>query len=337
MPTNLDALLRYHTINHCLQQRSRKWGWEDLANACADYADEVAPRDSRSIPSKRTIQNDIKVMRSGDLGYFAPIGTENGCYFYQEPNFSIKNATLRKVDIQNIALATKVLGQYKGFGFFEDLQAVFSRFESRVELHFNHQVQDKIQFESAIEMVGQSFLKDLLESILSQTPVKVAYQKFTQTDKTTHVFHPYLLKEYNSRWYVLGFSEQRQRLATFALDRIASLERLELHSYLPNTLFNPATYFSNTIGVTYWGQKIERILVKVDLLHLPYVLTKPLHHSQIRLQNSGDGVLFEYQLVLNPELESMLMALIDRVEVLEPLTLRASLRQKLADSFKKHL
>ena len=34
MPVNLDALIRYHIIDNCLQNQFRKWSWEDLSNAC---------------------------------------------------------------------------------------------------------------------------------------------------------------------------------------------------------------------------------------------------------------------------------------------------------------
>lgn len=89
MPVNLDALLRYHTINNCLQRRCKKWTWEELANACAQYADEVAYRDSRNIPSKRTIQNDIKTMRYGALGYYAPLlkPKPDGKYFRSQRSY----------------------------------------------------------------------------------------------------------------------------------------------------------------------------------------------------------------------------------------------------------
>jgi hypothetical protein len=41
MPVNLDALIRYHTIDQCLQNRFKKWTCEDLAKACFESLDEV--------------------------------------------------------------------------------------------------------------------------------------------------------------------------------------------------------------------------------------------------------------------------------------------------------
>lgn len=159
MPVNLDALLRYHTIDLCLQNRFKKWTWEDLANACAAYALEVAPRTSRSTPSKRTIQNDIKLMRSADLGYFAPIKNVGGNYFYEGDNYSIKNVTLNRHDVEQISLAAKVLGQYKGFNFFNDLNEIYEKFESRLQVKLSDDLQKYIQFESAQELKGATISK----------------------------------------------------------------------------------------------------------------------------------------------------------------------------------
>ena len=41
MPVNLDALIRYHTIDQCLQNHFKKWTCEDLAKACFEALDEV--------------------------------------------------------------------------------------------------------------------------------------------------------------------------------------------------------------------------------------------------------------------------------------------------------
>jgi len=47
MPTNLDALPRYHTIDRCVQSRFRAWTWEDLSAACFEALDEIRYRNIR--------------------------------------------------------------------------------------------------------------------------------------------------------------------------------------------------------------------------------------------------------------------------------------------------
>ena len=330
MPINLDALLRYHTINHCLQQRGKKWTWEDLANACADYAGEVAYRESRNIPSKRTIQNDIKTMRSGDLGYFAPIKSSEGKYFYEDLNYSIKNATLNNTDLQSIALACKVLGQYKGFDFFTDLNQIFQKFESHIQIKLNENIQQFIDFEKDEEAVGTQYLKLILDAIGDKQTLNISYQKFHDSETKQHVLYPYLLKEYAGRWYVLGWHQQRQSIATLALDRIKTI----VSSTQPyeHKNFDAETYFAHTIGITFMGGKAEEIVLEVEHDFAPYLVTKPLHISQKIVAQNNKCTTFSYQLVINQELENLLMSHINHLKLLSPASLKQSLLAKIKKS-----
>ncbi|UPT67301.1 MAG: hypothetical protein M0D57_00975 [Sphingobacteriales bacterium JAD_PAG50586_3] len=83
MPINKHALIRYKTIDNCLQNRFRKWTLDDLIEACADALYEYEGI-TKGI-SRRTIQMDIQIMRSEKLGYNAPITvTDKKFYSYSE-------------------------------------------------------------------------------------------------------------------------------------------------------------------------------------------------------------------------------------------------------------
>lgn len=71
MPQNKNALIRYKTIDKCLQNKYRLWTLEDLIEACSDALYEYEGKDVAV--SKRTVQLDIQTMRSEKLGYNAPI------------------------------------------------------------------------------------------------------------------------------------------------------------------------------------------------------------------------------------------------------------------------
>ena len=78
MPINRNALIRYKTIDNCLQNRFRKWTLEDLIEACSDALYEYEGIDKGI--SKRQVQKDIQIMRSEKLGYNAPIIVEENKY-----------------------------------------------------------------------------------------------------------------------------------------------------------------------------------------------------------------------------------------------------------------
>ena len=87
MPANLNALIRYKTIDVCLSNRHRQWTIKDLMVACSDSLSEH--RGMGSGVSERTLRDDIRVMRSNILGFNAPIKQRDGQYFYSDPSFSI--------------------------------------------------------------------------------------------------------------------------------------------------------------------------------------------------------------------------------------------------------
>ncbi|MGK6352727.1 helix-turn-helix transcriptional regulator [Parapedobacter sp. DT-150] len=329
MPTNLDALLRYHTIDRCLQNRFRKWTWEDLSEACFEALDEIRYRDSKVGVSKRTIENDIRIMRSDILGYNAPIVCEKGQYRYSDPEYSIKNASLKTADVFNISIAAKILGHYKGFNLHDDLSEIVTRVETKLQVAEYDDAQRVIQFEGIPPSKGQEFLKPFADAITQRTVLKLHYQRFDKPGPWEHVLHPYLLKEYRNRWYLLGFNPKVDKITTYALDRIVGYEPLPEVKYITNIALNPDEYFRHTIGITYTGEPPIRIRLFVKQDFIPYLETQPLHASQRRVGERTDGAVYELEVVNNPELQTLLLGFADIITVEEPAVLRNQLGQRL--------
>lgn len=96
MPANLNALIRYKTIDQCLSNSYRQWTIADLTEACSS-----ALRESRGIQgiSERTIKEDIRVMRSDILGFNAPIVQQDGHYSYEYTTYSIWNVSVSETEL----------------------------------------------------------------------------------------------------------------------------------------------------------------------------------------------------------------------------------------------
>ncbi|MBN2864139.1 MAG: hypothetical protein JXN62_13310 [Bacteroidales bacterium] len=88
MPTNLNALIRYKTINDCLST-GRKYTIEELMEACSEALGEY--RGKYTGVSERTLRDDLRVMRSEILGINAPIVQEQGKYFYSDRGFHLNS------------------------------------------------------------------------------------------------------------------------------------------------------------------------------------------------------------------------------------------------------
>jgi hypothetical protein len=103
MPANLNALIRYKTINSCLYGGKRRWSIDELRERCSEALAEN--RGKYTGVSERTTRDDLRIMRSDILGFNAPIKQEGGLYFYSDPGYSI--LSLR---ITDAGLAEQIFG-----------------------------------------------------------------------------------------------------------------------------------------------------------------------------------------------------------------------------------
>jgi hypothetical protein len=97
MPSNLNALIRYKTIDKCLSNPYRKWSIEDLIEACSSALKEYRGIYTRI--SERTVREDLRIMRSDILGFNAPIVQQEGKYRYEDPDYSIFNVSIHETGL----------------------------------------------------------------------------------------------------------------------------------------------------------------------------------------------------------------------------------------------
>ena len=60
----------------------------------------------------------------------------------------------------------------------------------------------------------------LFNAIVDKQPRKLSYQSFKQDRKEIIVVHPYYLKQYNKRWFLIAWNEDKGFLANYAFDRL---------------------------------------------------------------------------------------------------------------------
>lgn len=97
MPTNLNALIRYKTIDRCLRNKQIKWSIERLREECTEALGEF--RGVYKSVSERTLRDDLRIMKSEILGFNAPITCRNGLYSYSNNNYSIFNTTVHEKEL----------------------------------------------------------------------------------------------------------------------------------------------------------------------------------------------------------------------------------------------
>lgn len=97
MPVNLNALIRYKTIDECLSNKNLKCTINVLIEKCSEKLSES--QGLYTGVSERTIRNDIRILRSDILGFNAPIIIKEGVYIYEDIDFTIFGRPIKELDL----------------------------------------------------------------------------------------------------------------------------------------------------------------------------------------------------------------------------------------------
>lgn len=330
MPVNKQALIRYQTIDRCLQNRQRRWTLEDLMDACSDALYQYEGRNEGV--SRRTVQLDIQNMRSDKLGYNAPIVVEDQKYYtYATPGYTIYRSDIGPQELDTLSDVAAVLDQFSGFDHFRELATLTERLRHKVYQHRQGGPRSYIHFEKNELLTGLEHLAPLHQLLRQQVPLAVVYQSFQARQAATMLVYPYLLKEYRNRWFLLCGTRQGRQLITLALDRIKSYEARPGEPFFDIQNYDLSRHYDDVIGVTRaLNQRPAKVVLRAGPLDAPYILTKPLHPSQrVERREDSGAMIFSIQVVLNLELEREILGFGEGVEVLSPRILRKRMTDRL--------
>ncbi|TDX86851.1 helix-turn-helix transcriptional regulator [Epilithonimonas xixisoli] len=324
MSSNKNALIRYKTLDKCLKNKFKKYTLEDLIDECSEALFEFEGKES--FVSKRTVQLDLQNMRSEKFGYEAPIEVyERRYYRYSDPEYSIHQISVNENDLKAMNNAVQILKQFKDFSMFKDMNGVIQKLEDSIQSTNQKSI---IHLDKNEQLKGLEHIDTLYGSILNKKVLKICYKSFKAREMNILTVHPQLLKEYNNRWFLICF--HKNSMMNLALDRMEEIEIDEKTEYIDKD-FNSDRYFGEVIGVTVSEtQRPKNVIFKVISKHVPYVKTKPFHHSQEIIEEDETGTTFKICVQLNFELERMILGMGEFITVLAP----RKLKQRIARSLK---
>lgn len=320
MPVNKNAHDRYLIIDKCLQRHYRTWTIKDLLAAVKEESGESV--------CERTLKGDLQQMKKLD-GYNAPIAySARQGYHYAEPGYSIRNTPLTTADLMVLHQSLHPLKSLQGLGLADELNELINRLEQHlpVDEPYNTQV---LQLEAAPNYTGIEHLKCLYKAVVDKVTLRIEYKPYRLANARTEEVHPYLLKAFNGRWYLIACNEANQgEIKNYALDRIKNIGESQ-------TAFRPCTidlnaYFASLIGVTIpHNSYIETIRLFISSGRAPYLLSKLIHSSQVVVNETAEGIEIELRLIVNQELKTTLLSYGPDVKVLYPDSLRRSIQKLL--------
>jgi len=332
-----EQFIRYKALDRCFRDVDGRCTIDDLIDACSK-AVRNHRFDSEITVARRTVEKDIEEFRHRYGVKFAklpPYGRKMR-YQYEDTNFTIMNELL-----SDVALEKEILDNVLDYlALYEDVPQykwLYLLLQQRANGIQSDQTQ-AIEFQNNPDLMGMEHFGELLDAIVKQRPLVIRYQKFG-ADPVEKRVHPYQLKQYNDRWFLIAHEEGPYTLSNYPLDRIKGISVLDV-PFQPCKV-DLTEYFEDNIGVSVnESDPVEEVLIRIyDEKTYDYIETKPLHGSQRLVHNlcDADTKFIKLKVRVNYELMSKILAFGSAVEVIAPEGLRERIKMNVEGMFERYI
>ena len=347
MPATKNVMTRLKILDELLSSRYHNYSLDDLTEEVSNRLCDIDSKSNGVV--RRTIEKDIYYLEKGgsflaDIERYMASGYNREkqksftkqCLRYANPSFSIFKKEMSDDEAYLLREAISMLGQFDGLPNLEALEGL------RIGLGVKRNERKIISLaKNPIEK--KNILGELFTAISQKQVIELHYHKFQEADNKLMVnVHPYLLKEYNRRWYLFAAAESDGKFLCFSLDRIDSVIPQTSHRYLEYE-GDINERFEDIIGVTLNDGPVLQIVFWVSDLSKDYVETKPLHESQKHIKVELEeklkkeypilrgGRFFQIDCIDNYELIRELSSFGKELLVLQPSSIREKVAKRVAD------
>lgn len=315
MKQGKSAFRRYKVIDGLLRNNLRRYPtMEDIIEACWEKLDYR--------PSKETIQKDIACMKCPyPDGFDAPIEyirAERG-YVYTNAGYSLSGMAIRPEDRETINEAVEVIRAIGGTKISEKFGHAIERlFSTTLEEGQGDNRHPILQTMRPPQSRGFEHFDLFYNACREQQPVSFIHFSYKKRTFKPVIIHPFLIKEFENRWYVIGYSETHEEVRTFGLDRIS--EPLSLKSkYMRTDLDVVQDYLQQVYGVfPIPAATLETIEILVSELGTHYLQAYPLHETQVITKHSEGTSTISYRLIPSIELCRFFLSQGRHIEIMQP-------------------
>lgn len=334
MPVNKNAYIRYRIIDACLRDKENSFPTKEyIIKKCRERADSEV--------SDSTFEKDIQAMRKQNVpGFFAPIKYDkrhNG-YFYDDPAYSIESFGVKTEDPDAIEFGAALLQQYKN----SPMLCCYAPAIDKIMCMINaRKIADTDELNNFIcpdihpQFNGAEQFEAVLAAIKSKTVLSIAYRTLTSEKPWNYLIHPYLLREYRDRWFLIGLDQKKNKIRALCLEMIMSMTPENKVEFTGGD-FDINEYCNKLLGITATNRQPEIIRLQVKNKKAWEIIDTPLHKSQeIELREEKYSIL-RYELIPNDEFISEILAMGCDVKILEPPKLIKRIEKKLKKCLKNY-
>ncbi|MEQ8324041.1 MAG: WYL domain-containing protein [Cytophagales bacterium] len=174
-----------------------------------------------------------------------------------------------------------------------------------------------IEFDDSRHLSGIENLRLLLDAIKNKNWVRFKHESFEKGMVTDYEIQPYLLKEYQKRWYLIGIPKGKTSSRTFGIERIVNLKTMK-ETFKPKEKFNPKDLFKDIVGLVYSEGEVEKVVLSFGPKQSRYIKSLPIHSSQEVIFETNEETRIALYVKINYEFIQQILLLGKTVKVIEP-------------------
>ena len=336
MAITKNPLIRYKILDKCFRNPYKTYYFETLLETINEALYEITG-DDKGIKT-RQLRDDIAFMRSAE-GWNIELGEFNDgkkkVYRYEDLNFSINNAPLNEIEMDQFQSAIQVLSQFEGMPQFDGIQAIIAKLKTDLKTTTNEK--PFIGFDSTQDLKGIEHFSTLYNAVQNNIPLEITYKDFKNEEPYTYVFHPHYLKEYNNRWFLFGLHQEYNRPDwNVAIDRIVAVSPIAV-PFIANQSIDWPDYFSDMIGVSKSADAVlENVILHFNQMTGKYMESKSIHETQKHKWIDENTLEVKINVIINYELERLIMSYGESVRVVEPSHLKEQIKSRLLSSLNNY-
>jgi proteasome accessory factor B len=283
--------------------------------------------------SSKSIQRDIVFMR--DMLH-APIEYDpvKKGYFYSNAWTFDPWAFLNREEMEALAATSKVLDQYEGTTYHEDVFHAIEKIMQYLPVSCSSNGLFEIySFDNPVPArhIDHEKFALLEEAVRNRRKIAMTYRSSSRQAVKERIVHPYRLHydQSTGTWYLIGYCEYRNAVRTFAVGRIQRLTLTEEHFTIPES-FSIGDYLAKAFQQTV-GPVSYDITVRFTPYQSQWIRERHWHPTQ-EIQEHEDGSLtLSLSVGALDAVKRWIMQYGAQAEVLRPEELRDMVRMEVKE------
>lgn len=282
--------------------------------------------------SERTIRRDLQVLDSDPLR--VPIVTEDGRYHIGEGYF-LPPIHFTVPEAMTIFVAARLILSYSN-AYNQHIDSAFWKLQAAVPQPLRAQVAKTMQWMQRMPR-DEGFIRnmnDLTDAWINGRRVRIWYQALEKEALQDRDIDPYFIQPaaMEHATYVIAYCHRTGKVLTFKVERIRSTKLLDEHYTIPKD-FDANKYLGSAWGISVYG-KTETIKLRFNKQVGRIAQETKWHPSQVTEMQPDGSAIVSFRLAVTYELASFVTWWGDKVEVLQPLSLRDTIKRTAREILK---